>query len=316
MDIETLIRANDYLLMEAAVIETLRHSSQVALHPRLENALLMYTQTTSNVLATVYNGFIGVAAKAKVPILITTPTWRANRLRLTEAHIGQDVNGDAVRFLKEIRAQWPEARDRIAVGGLVGCRNDSYRPEQGLSLNDAMDFHAWQVDRLAAAGADFLMAATMPALPEAAGMARAMESTGLPYIISFVIDRRGLILDGTPLAVAFDAIDAACQRPPLGFMINCAYPSFLNAASQPDAVMRRLVGYQANASSRDHAELDGADELQADDLEDWGRQMIALNRVYGIKILGGCCGTGRDHLRYITGHRDPGGNTGSPPTLP
>jgi S-methylmethionine-dependent homocysteine/selenocysteine methylase len=188
------------------------------------------------------------------------------------------------------------------VGGLVGCRNDCYRPEEGLSTEDATAFHAWQVNRLAAAGADFLMAATLPAVPEAAGMARAMESTGLPYIISFVIDRRGVILDGTSLETAIGTVDAACQRPPLGFMINCAYPSFLNTADQPDAVMRRLVGYQANASSRDHAELDGSDGLQMDALEDWGERMIGLNRNYGVKILGGCCGTGLGHLRYITGH--------------
>ncbi len=305
MDTEAIIRENDYLLMEAAVIETLRHSPQVALHPRLENALLIYSPTTRNIMAEVYGGFIGVAAEANVPILITTPTWRANRQRLAEAQVAHDVNGDAVRFLKAVQAQWPEQLGWIGVGGLIGCRNDCYRPEEGLSTADATAFHTWQVDRLAAAGADFLMAATLPAVPEAAGMARAMEGTGLPYIISFVIDRRGLILDGTSLETAIGTIDAACQRPPLGFMINCAYPSFLNAADQPATVMHRLVGYQANASSQDHAELDGSDGLQMDALEDWGERMIDLNRNYGVKVLGGCCGTGLEHLRYITGHIDP-----------
>jgi methionine synthase I (cobalamin-dependent) len=27
--------------------------------------------------------------------------------------------------------------------------------------------------------------------------------------------------------------------------------------------------------------------------------MIALNKKYGVKILGGCCGTNVEHLRYI-----------------
>lgn len=304
MNMEKLLQENDYLLMEAAVIETLRRSGQVELHSRLENALLIYDPTARYHLSELYDGFIGVAAEANVPIVLTTPTWRANRRRLAESQISSDVNGDAVRFLRQVQAQWGEQTDRIAVGGLIGCRNDCYRPEEGLSTADATAFHAWQVDRLAAAGADFLMAATLPALPEAAGMARAMEGTGLPYIISFVMDRRGLILDGTSLETAIGTIDAACQRPPLGFMINCAYPSFLNAASQPATVMRRLAGYQANASSRDHDELDGADGLQMDAREDWGERMIGLNRNYGVKILGGCCGTGLEHLRYITGHID------------
>jgi S-methylmethionine-dependent homocysteine/selenocysteine methylase len=83
-------------------------------------------------------------------------------------------------------------------------------------------------------------------------------------------------------------------------MINCAYPSFLNPDSQPASVLSRLIGYQANASSLDHRQLDGAVNLQADDVSDWGRLMITLNRKYGVKILGGCCGTSDKHLQYIT----------------
>jgi homocysteine S-methyltransferase len=82
-------------------------------------------------------------------------------------------------------------------------------------------------------------------------------------------------------------------------MINCAYPSFLNAHEQPKSILSRLIGYQANASSLDHLQLDGAGALQKDDISDWGNLMIALNRSFGIKILGGCCGTNHEHLQYI-----------------
>jgi hypothetical protein len=32
----------------------------------------------------------------------------------------------------------------------------------------------------------------------------------------------------------------------------------------------------------------------------FGRSMVALNRACGVTTLGGCCGTGVAHLRYIT----------------
>jgi methionine synthase I (cobalamin-dependent) len=32
----------------------------------------------------------------------------------------------------------------------------------------------------------------------------------------------------------------------------------------------------------------------------WGEVMLGLNRQYGVKILGGCCGTNEEHLRYIS----------------
>ena len=82
-------------------------------------------------------------------------------------------------------------------------------------------------------------------------------------------------------------------------MVNCAYPSFLNADKQPASVLRRLQGFQGNASSLDHDQLDGANSLQSDSLEDWGDRMVALNKIHGVKILGGCCGTDVNHLRYI-----------------
>ena len=86
-------------------------------------------------------------------------------------------------------------------------------------------------------------------------------------------------------------------------MVNCAHPSFLCAATQPPRLFERLIGFQANASALDHCELDNASQLQEDDLTSWGDEMLALNRRFGVKILGGCCGTGVDHLRYLAAGR-------------
>ena len=65
-------------------------------------------------------------------------------------------------------------------------------------------------------------------------------------------------------------------------------------------IFARLIGYQANASALDHADLDGAEDLHMEKVSDWGDVMLALNREYGVKVLGGCCGTNEEHLRYIS----------------
>ena len=82
-------------------------------------------------------------------------------------------------------------------------------------------------------------------------------------------------------------------------MVNCAYPSFIQPALQPEELFTRLIGCQANASSLDHCELDESDQLSVDEISQWGDSMLDLNRSYGMKILGGCCGTGTEHLNYI-----------------
>lgn len=299
MDIQGTLENKDILLTEAAVIEALKRSRDVTLHPRLENALLIYDEAGRSALINLYRGFIAVAHEADVPAIICTPTWRANHERLVEARITNDVNVDAVKFLKQIKKMWADWAVNIFIGGQLGCKNDCYKPGEALSKEDAVKFHFWQVDRLANAGVDFLLAATIPAVSEAVGIAVAMAKTNIPYIISFVINKDGNILDGSSLEQAFNEIEAACRRPPLGYMINCAYPSFLNAHKQPASVLARLIGFQANASSLDHEQLDGAVTLQADKISDWGDRMIALNKKFGVKILGGCCGTRCEHLRYI-----------------
>lgn len=300
MGFEKTVDTRDFVLMEAGVVETLRRRDDVRLHPRLENALLIYDKEGENPLSRIYQGFIRVAREGGIPIALCTPTWRANRARTSESEVARDVNGDAVSFLKRLRERQGAFADKILIGGLIGCKNDCYRSCEGLSVDEAKAFHRWQIHRLAEAGPDFLLAATLPALPEATGISLAMAETGLPYLISFVIDRKGRILDGNRLEYAFDRIDAICEKPPFGYMVNCAYPDFLNADQQPEAVLSRLIGYQANASALDHAQLDGSETLRAEEISDWGDLMIALNRKFGVKILGGCCGTGCDHLRYVT----------------
>jgi len=163
------------------------------------------------------------------------------------------VNADAVKFLKHLRDRWGSWSANILIGGLVGCKNDCYKSDEGLLKNDAKAFHSWQINKLAKAGVDFLLGATLPAVPEATGIALAMAETNLPYIISFVINREGRTLDGSSLEHSFREIDTVCSRPPLGYMVNCAYPSFLNTHKQPKSILSRLIGFQANASSLDHS---------------------------------------------------------------
>ncbi len=299
MDFAEALEHHAMILAEAAIIECLKRAGTVTLHPELENALLVRDPAGREALAALYETYVRIARQAQLPILLATPTWRAGRDRLAEAGVEGDLNRDAADFMKGLRrTAGPFARN-IYLAGLLGTRNDAYKPEEGLSLHAARTVHAWQADRLASAGVDVLQAVTLPAVDEATGMALAMEATGLPFLVSFVIGRHGRLLDGTPLGEAIGRIDGLCDRPPLGYMINCAYPSFLHPATEPPGVLERLVGFQANGSSLDHGDLDGAGALEADPVDDWGDRMLALHRDAGFTILGGCCGTGPEHLAYL-----------------
>jgi S-methylmethionine-dependent homocysteine/selenocysteine methylase len=294
------VNDNQLIIMEGAVIERLRRSNTSSgLHPSLINAPLIYTDKGQKDLSDIYNSYIEIAKHAELPFIMCAPTWRANRQRVVESGFPLHINIDAVNFMKKIRDDQKEFADHIKIGGIVGCKNDCYKPEEALSVSESLQFHSWQIDQLVKSGVDFIIAETLPQIDEAQGISQAIGQTNTPYIISFVISRKGLILDGTPLTDAIYKIDQSTTNKPLGYAINCAYPTFLRANHQPKQLFKRLVGYIANASSLDQCDLDGSETLESDDLTEWGNEMLKLNRHYNVKILGGCCGTDEGHINYI-----------------
>ncbi len=281
------------MLLEEAVIERLRRSQPELLHPQLLIAPLVQSAQGRAALSKIYREYIVLAAKAGLPIVLATPTWRADRDRCRGENSTIDFNGDAAAFINGFKKEYAN----LFTAGQIGCRNDCYKPEEALSPEEAFDFHAWQANRLTQA--DFLYGVTLPETGEALGMARAMAETGLPYIISFVIGKDGRILDGTVLEEAIGKIDSQTKRPPAGYGVNCCYPSFLRAAGLSARAAQRMLTIQANASSLTHAELEAAETVEADPIEDWSKHMLDLRRHLGIRILGGCCGTTVEHLKAL-----------------
>ncbi len=295
----TLLDNSELILMEASIVERLRRFKDIKLHPALVHSPLIYDSAAQSELTKLYLEYFDIALEAKLPFLMSTPTWRANRERVYDSKISKSINYDAVKFLQEIRDTPNKDIVNIKIGGSIGCKNDCYLPEEGLTSAKAEQFHSWQIGQLAKGGVDFLMAVTLPNVEESLGIAIAMEKTGIPYIISYVINRNGDVLDGTPLIDAIGRVDDKTITPPLGYMVNCSYPTFLCADKQPVMLFKRLIGNSANASSLDHCELDGAEKLESESISEWGDAMLELNEKYGMKILGGCCGTDGEHLKYL-----------------
>ncbi len=285
--------------MEAAVLETLKRTSKIELHPRLLNTPLIFDKTHRESLKKIYQRYIDIALEANLPIILMTPTWKANHERVSESPEMMSINKDAVRFMHEISEGYGEKKSMIKIGGLIGTKGDAYKPSETLSTEEAEDFHSWQINQHVEAGVDYLIVETVPSFSEALGIAKAMSKTDLPYIISFVINRQGEILDKTPLLQAINEIDANTNPKPIGYMVNCVYPTFICAKNQPTKLFNRLIGCQANSSSLDHADLDNSKELKAESIEEWGNEMIKLHKEHGLKILGGCCGTSAEHLEYL-----------------
>lgn len=291
------------ILAECAVAERLRRMPGVELHPTLFNTPLIYGPGAAReAMAAIYREYLAIARNGGLPILLTAPTWRLDASRLAETGMPATILRDAVDFVGERRDEAPGDQPPIAVGALVGPRGDCYRPALAPDAETAEQFHRPQIEALAVTAIDFLLAQTLPSVEEAIGIARVMSGTGKPYLLSFCTGTDGNVLDGTPLPQAMARIDAlfAENARPAGYFVNCTHPRFLLSAYQPGELVR-LIGIQANGSSRDVTTLDGSAMTLADSVENWAAAMEQLHREHQVPILGGCCGTGPAHLLALAG---------------
>ncbi len=299
------LESSPCILGEGAVIERLRRNSDLELDPYLVNSAFIYDDVKRAALETICREYLDIGRTYDLPLLMSTPTWRASRERIDAAGLaGADVNGDNVRFLDDLRKSYAGYADKVVICGLLSCRGEAYSPADALGVEEALEFHSWQAGKLADAEVDFLLATTLPAFSEANGLALALAATGKPYIISFVVRPEGTMLDGTPLKEVIAAIDDTVTPRPLAYLINCTHATFARAALMDETnssplVRQRVIGLLANTAALSPEALNDSASLVEEDPETFGRSVAGLHRELGLKILGGCCGTDARHIRSL-----------------
>jgi S-methylmethionine-dependent homocysteine/selenocysteine methylase len=252
-----------------------------------------------------YARFATMARDADLGFVFETPTWRANRD--WGAKVGYDakalaeVNRRCVALMAEMRAEYETARAPMVISGNIGPRGDGYNPAHIMSANDAEAYHAEQINVFRETEADLVSAFTLNYVNEAIGVARAAQAASMPAVISFTVETDGKLPTGQTLQDAITETDDATGRSPAYYMLNCAHPThFADALAKDEPWTQRLRGLRANASTRSHAELDAAPDLDAGDPVALGRQYRELrSRMRHFTVLGGCCGTDHRHVEQI-----------------
>jgi homocysteine S-methyltransferase len=252
-----------------------------------------------------YDGYLAIAREHGAGFIIETPTWRANPDWADQLGYSPErrdaANRDAVSLAEEVRAVAAADGITAVVSGCVGPRGDGYDPDTAMTPEEAESYHAIQIGIFATTTADQVTALTMTNAQEAIGIVRAASAAAIPAVISFTVETDGRLPTGQPLHDAIEQVDAETGSGAAYFMVNCAHPThFADALAPEGAWRRRLVGLRANASTRSHAELDEATELDEGDPIDLGARHAALrDRLSSVTVLGGCCGTDARHVAAI-----------------
>jgi S-methylmethionine-dependent homocysteine/selenocysteine methylase len=273
--------------------------------PAFAAFVLLETDVGRRRLRAYFERHLAIAHAHGAGFIAEAPTWRANpdwgrTLGYDEERLAA-VNRIAIAELAHLRACQRETPETFVISGCVGPRHDGYDAAVQMPAPEAERYHAPQIQTFADTPADLVSALTITYVDEAIGITRAAMDADLPVVISFTVATNGRLPSGATLESAIREVDAATDRGPAYYMINCAHPEhFDDALSAGREWPLRVRGIRANASRRSHEELDAAPTLDdGDPMElamDYRRLVTALPQ---LNILGGCCGTDHRHVAAI-----------------
>jgi S-methylmethionine-dependent homocysteine/selenocysteine methylase len=293
-----VIASGRHVLTDGATGTRLRLETPLTLDPVLDvSALAMAGR--GDALRAVAGEYAAIAAALGLPIEIDAVTYWASPDRLAAAGRPDDleaINRACVEALVPIKAI-----GEVFIAGVVGPRADGYRPRDAMTAAEAEAYHRPQAEALASAGADLLLGSTMSTATESVGVARALAATGSSYVMAFVMTSQGQLPDGETIAGVIALIDESVDPRPVHYLLSCTHPSTASdglrrLSDQGHDLSDRLVGIKANGAMADPSTLEAARAPISDPPMEWSRDVAALRVDFGLRVLGGCCGTDGRHI--------------------
>lgn len=273
--------------------------------PHFASFDLIKTEDGRKRICDYYESFIRMAKDAGVGFVLEGFTWRANpdwaaRLGYSRVELA-DANRQATALLDELRRKHETPQTPIVLSANIGPRGDGYKVDNAMTAAQAEAYHGEQVRVFRDTQADMVSAFTLNYTNEAIGVVRACQKAGMPVVISFTVETDGKLPSGQSLKGAIEQVDRETGNGPAYYMLNCAHPThFASVLNDGEPWIERLRGIRANASTRSHAELDVAPDLDSGDPADLGRRYRDLrSRFRHFNVLGGCCGTDHRHVEAI-----------------
>jgi homocysteine S-methyltransferase len=224
--------------------------------------------------------------------IVTANTFRLHRRNLADWGHADDQRRlvrDAVRLAREASA------GRALVAASCAPIGDCYSPDQVPQSDTLQQEHLQLAAELEAAGVDLVLIETMVSGVESEAAAGAVARTGLPFIVSFVTSHGARLLTGELLG---EVIERVLPHRPLAVGVNClscrdvssALDALLVCAGQTPVVVYANTGERAEDGSW---RVTKASEpaVYAGLAGEWMKR--------GVRLIGGCCGTGPDHIRAI-----------------
>lgn len=228
--------------------------------------------------------YVGAGAQ-----VLLTPTFGANRIRLG----WHGISGRVAEFNRRLTQLTCEAADgRALVAGDMGPTGREIAPFGEGTFEELVQVYAEQAAALEAAGVDLFFIETAMTMPEARAAVLAVRSVSKkPVWVCFTCDENGRTPSGTDVLAALIVMQGMGAS---AFGLNCC--------TGPEGLLeqlRRLTPYAripliAKPNAGLPRAVDGEAEYDCPPAE--LAALVPDLAAAGVRLFGGCCGTGPDHI--------------------
>ena len=260
------------------------------------NELLVLSRP--DIIRDIHAAFLGVGCD-----VIETNTFGASRIVLAEYGLGDrvaELNAAAVKLARSVAADFSTPRQPRFVAGSIGPTTKLPSLEH-IGFDDMRAAYVEQISALIDAGVDVLLIETCQDLLQAKIATIAaldvMREKGkrLPLQVQVTLEATGTMLLGTEIGAALTALEVY-DVDAIG--LNCATgPKEMNDAVRYLSVnSSKHVSVLPNAGLPQNVGGRAVYALSPQELADYHRRFVLD---YGVRIVGGCCGTTPEHLKAV-----------------
>jgi 5-methyltetrahydrofolate--homocysteine methyltransferase len=266
--------------------------------PDLEGCNENLVLTRPDAIRQFHAAYLGVGCD-----VVETDTFGAFAIPLAEYGLQDkthEINVAAARLAKEVAADFSTPDRPRFVAGSIGP--GTKMPSLGhIAFADLRDAYQVQVDGLLEGGVDLLLIETqydllgLKAAVIAARRAMAARGVEVPLQVQVTIELTGRMLPGTEIGAALAAIDPL--RPDI-VGLNCATgPNEMGEHLRHLSQHARMpISCLPNAGLPSVVDGKMHYDLTPDQLAEHQARFITE---LGVQVVGGCCGTGPDHIKAV-----------------
>jgi 5-methyltetrahydrofolate--homocysteine methyltransferase len=263
---------------------------------------LVYTHP--NWIAEIHRGYLEVGCDG-----IETNTFNSNAIGLGEFRMGdhlEEMNRLNIRLAKQVVAEFSTpARPRFVVGSVgPGTKMPSLTdPAIWIDFDRLADAYRPQIRVMIEERVDAILIETCFDVLQAKCVAitaiEEMQRAGvrLPLMVQLtIINEQQKMLPGTDIPAALVAIEPLAEVDVIGMNCGVGPDLMLDSMRHLSRHCSKLLSVLPNAGLPETRGEETYFPLEPAPLADWMERYVSE---FGVNIIGGCCGTTKDHLREV-----------------